>query len=253
MGILIISNLPGPKLIKCLARKIAQSTAIMKKFFIYSISAAVGLLMSCRDESLNPNKPWESAVHGFSVFADIAEPKVGAATKPNAAEYGKNFPLTGQDQAATAAVKFKTRWVSLDNKLTVNKMDILVEMVESYTDPDGNPKTASLGAKVVKTISPSAANRVWSEYSITPQEVYTLFKDATVKYDKVNAVGVFSNPKLARPTGKWFTSTDRLVITWRLTTTDGLVFGTFNPDSICGDPTGYTQASANCQLVFGAR
>jgi hypothetical protein len=224
----------------------------MKKIILFSVSLAITFLVGCRDESLNPNKPWEPAVHGFSVFADIPEPKVGSATKPNAADYGKNFPLTGQDQAMSA-IKFKTRWVSLDNKLTVSKMEILVEMVESYTDTDGNPKTASLGTKVVKTISPSAANRVWNEYSVTPQEVYTLFKDATVKYDKVNAVGVFSNPKVARPTGKWFTATDRLVITWRLTTSDGLVFGTFNPDSICGDPTGYTQASANCQLVFGAR
>lgn len=226
----------------------------MKKVFIYAFSAAISLLVGCRDESLNPNQAWESGVHGFGVFADVTEPAVNSSTRPNAADYAKNFPLTGQD-AATAGVNFKLRWVSLDNVLSVSKIEVYVDMVEAYTDSDGNPKTVSLGSggRLLKTINPSAANRQWNNFTVTPTEVYNLFKDATVKYDKVNAVSVFANPATPRPTGAWITKTDRLIVKWRLTTTDGLVFTTWNPDSVCLDLTPYTQASANCQLVFSAR
>lgn len=227
----------------------------MKKILVYSLSLAVFLLVGCRDESLNPNKPWEPGVHGWGVFDGIAEGTTGGTAKPNIAANAKTFPLTGQD---AAKIDFKIRWVSLDNKLTVNKVVIKIDMIESYTDPDGNPKTVSLGSggKVVKTISPAAGNRQWSSFSITPAEVYNLYKDATVKYDKVNAVPVFNNPARPRPAGarlqgaKTGASADAFVVTWELTTTDGLVFKTWNEDSICLDPTPVSQANANCRLNF---
>ena len=43
----------------------------MKKLSIYAFSAAITLLMSCRDESLNPNKAWEPGVHGLAVFDGV--------------------------------------------------------------------------------------------------------------------------------------------------------------------------------------
>jgi hypothetical protein len=226
----------------------------MKKLAIYAFSAAITLLMSCRDESLNPNKPWEPGVHAFGAFADVTEPAANAPSRPHAADFAKNFPLTGQD-AATAGVNFRVRWVSLDNKVTVNKVEIFVDMIEAYNDPDGNPKTVSLGngGVLLKTINPAAANRQWSTFSVTPKEVSDLFKNATVKYDRVNAVSVFNNPARPRLTGSWIKNNDRIIVTWRLTTTDGLVFRTWNPESICLDVTPYSQAASNCQLVFGAR
>ena len=118
----------------------------MKKILVYSLSLAIFLLVGCRDESLNPNKPYEPGVHGFGVFDGVAE-----AAKANIAANAKTFPLTGQD---AAKIDFKIRWVSLDNQLTVSKIVVKVDMIESYTDPDGNPKTISLGSggKVVKII-----------------------------------------------------------------------------------------------------
>lgn len=196
-------------------------------------------------------------MHGFGVFADITEPKDGAGSRPNTISNAVNFPLTNQ---AAAKENLKLRWVSLDNQLTVSKMEVYVTMTESYNDADGNPKTASLGAKLAKTISPAPANRTWSEFSITPDDVYNLFKDATVKYDGTNAVKVFENP--ARPrlaaqrllgAGKvngLAVNADQFVLTWMLYTTDGAVFKVWNSDSICGDPTPYSQASANCSLTW---
>lgn len=225
----------------------------MKKIITYCFAAGLVALLGCRDESLNPVPVWESAVHGFGVFADVTEPAANSSARPHIANFARNFPLTSQT-ATAANVNFKLRWVSLDNKLTVNKMEVYLDMVEAYTDPDGNPKTISLGngGRLLKTLT-AAGNREWTTFSVTPQEVFNMYKDAVVKYDRVKDVKVFENPATPRPTGAWFKSTDRLVLTWRLTTTDGLVYKTWSPDGICADPTPYSQAAANCTLVFGAR
>ena len=227
----------------------------MKKFFVYAVSATISLLVGCRDESLSPNHPWESGVHALGVFDGVAE-----AAKANFAANAKTFPITGQD---AAKIDFKIRWVTLDNVLTVSKIVIKVDMIESYTDADGNPKTVSLGngGRVFKTIDSPAANRQWNNFSISPTEVYNLFKDATVKYDKVNAVPVFSNPARPRPAdarlqgpqvvgGKTIANADAFVVTWELTTSDGLVFKVWNEDSVCLDPTPVSQANSNCRLNF---
>jgi hypothetical protein len=224
----------------------------MKKILTYALSLGMLAVLGCRDESLNPVPGWESGVQAYGAFADVAEPAKYASTRSNSLSYAKNFPLTAQDTDA-AKVNFKIRWVSLDNVLMVNKMEIYVEMLDYYTDADGNPKTNSLGSKLIKTISPAAANRQYSTFSISPTEVYTLFKSSTFKYDKVNAVNVFANPDNPRPTGKWFNGSEDFVITWKLYTTDGKVFTTWNPDSICGDVTAFTEAAANCQLVFDVK
>ncbi len=229
----------------------------MKKILTYALSFGMVALLSCRDESLSPNPGWEPGVHGFAIFADVPEPKEGANTRPNTVANAANFPLTNQDAAKQ---NLKLRWVSLDNKLTVNKIEVFLEMIESYNDVDGNPKSASLGKKLLTTFNPSAANRQWNNFTITPADVYKLFSAATVKYDGKTEVPVFSNPNRARPAGTRFkgaekvsgqnVGADRFVVTWKLTTTEGTVFSVWNPDSICGDPTQYNQASANCNLSW---
>lgn len=216
----------------------------MKKNIIYTLFIGLLALTGCRDESLNPVPMWEYAVHGFGVFDN------GGTTKPAlTANYAKNFPATNQD-AATATVPLKVRWVSLDNKLTVSKIEVYIEMIEYYKDADLNDKSASLGKKLVKTIASPAGNRQWNNFTISASEVYNLYKDATVTYDKVNAVKVFENPANPRPKGTWFNGTEDFVVTWVLTTPDGKIFNKFNEDSVCGDPTDLSEASANCRLTF---
>lgn len=230
----------------------------MKRIALVSLFVGVTLLVGCREEALNPNKPWEPAVHALGVFDGVAE--VG---KANFATNAKNIPLTGQD---AAKIDFKIRWVSLDNKLTVTKIVVKIDMIESYTDPDGNPKTVSLGSggKVVKTIDAPAANRQWNAFSISPAEIYNLYKDATVMYNKVSAVKVFENPARPRPAGarlqgplvvagRTVANADTFVVTWELTTSDGSVFKVWNEDSICLDPTPVSQANSNCRLNFTVR
>lgn len=232
----------------------------MKKTIIYTVTAGFFALVGCRDDSLNPVPAFEPGVHAYAVFDGFDA--AAQAKKLDKDANAKTFGVADQDKAK---LDFKIRWVSLDNKLTVSKVDIYLDMIESYNDPDGNPKTASLGngGLLIKTISPLAPNRQWNTFSITPMDIYTLYKDATVKYDKVNAVKVFDNPDRVRTAGKWLlpagkvknlnVSADSFVITWRLTTSDGLVFKTWEPSSICADPTLYSDASANCSLITGIK
>ena len=224
----------------------------MKKLITYALSFGMVAVLGCRDESLNPVPGWESGVQGYAAFADLPEPAKYASTRPHSLDYAKNFPLKAQDTDA-AKVNFKIRWVSLDNVLAVNKVELYVEMLDYYNDADGNPKTAALGKKLIKTISPAAGNRVYSTFNISPTEIYNLYKDATFKYDKVNAVKVFANPANPRPTGQWFNGTEDFVVTWKLYTANDKVFTVWEPSSICGDVTAFTEAASNCKLVFDVK
>lgn len=235
----------------------------MKKILSLTIITSLLLAFSaCRDESLNPLPTFLPGVHAFTVFDGVAfNGNLLSRPQPYERANAKNFPKTSQN---TAKVDFKTRWVSLDNKLTVNKIEIYVRMLESYNDPDGNPKVADLSengkGKLISTISSPAANRQWNNFSITPQQIYDAYKNATVAYDKVNKVNVFSNPARPRPAGEWLrpaenatygaVAADNFIVTWILYTADGQVFNTWNPDSICADPTSVSEANSNCQLSF---
>ena len=232
---------------------------------IFSIGFALSLLLlfeACRDESLNPVPVFDPAVHGFCIFDGVAfDGKINNRPQKYESDYAKNFPTTGQDKAK---LDFKIRWVSLDNKLTVNKIEIFVEMKEYYLDVERNEKTASFGQKLINTISTPTANRQWNSFNITPIQVYTAFKDVTVKYNKVNDVKVFANPANPRPTGQWFKTTydptdktgkrilysEDLIVTWKLYTTDGKVFKSGGSSGICGDVTSVSEANSNCQLTF---
>ena len=221
---------------------------------ILSIGFALSLLLlfeACRDESLNPVPVFDPAVHGFCIFDGVAfDGKINNRPQGYEKDYAKNFPTSAQDQGK---VDFKIRWVSLDNKLAVNKIEIFVEMKEYYQDAEGNNKTTSLGQKLITTVSTPTANRQWNSFSLTPTQIFTAFKDATVKYDKVNDVKVFANPKNLRPIGKWFNGSEDFIVTWKLYTTDGKIFKSGGSSGICGDVTSVSEANSNCQLTFDVK
>ncbi len=218
---------------------------------IFSIGFALSLLLifeACRDESLNPIPVFDPAVHGFCIFDGVVfDGKINNRPQKYESDYAKNFPKSDQDKGK---LDLKIRWVSLDNKLTVNKIEIFVEMKEYYQDAEGNDKTTSLGQKLITTIAAPTANRQWNSFSITPTQLYTVFKDASVKYDKTNDVKVFANPKNPRPTGKWFNGSEDFIVTWKLYTTDGKTFKSGGSSGICGDITAVSEANSNCQLTF---
>ena len=235
----------------------------MKKILSLTIITSLLLAFSaCRDESLNPLPTFLPGVHAFTIFDGIAfNGNLLSRPQPYERANAKNFPKAAQN---SAKVDFKTRWVSLDNQLTVNKIEIYVRMLESYNDPDGNPKVADLSengkGKLITTINTPTANRQWNNFSITPQQIFDAYKNATVAYNKVTKVNVFNNPARPRPTNSWLrpaetatygaVASDSFVVTWILYTADGQVFNTWNPDSVCADPTSVSEANSNCQLSF---
>ncbi len=224
----------------------------MKNIFALILVFAL-VSTSCRDESLNPVPKWNPGLHAFGIFDGVAgNGSITSRPQPYEQNYAKNFPATGQD---AASIPLKIRWVSLDNLLKVAKIEVYVKMIEYYTDADGNEQSVDLSGgngKLLTTIATPAANRQWNNFTVTPTQIYNLFKDATVKYDKTNAVKVFDNPKNPRPAGAWFNGTDEFRVFWKLTSTDGLVYEAWGPN-LCGDVTSVSEANSNCSITFGVK
>ncbi|MFZ4377669.1 MAG: hypothetical protein ACOYN9_15025, partial [Saprospiraceae bacterium] len=202
----------------------------MKRFKILLYSLAAALLLpfsSCKDESLNPVLAPETAVHGYAQTAS------GSATS----FFYKDM---------TTPINLELQWISIDKINTVTKMDIFVNFKESYVDAEGNPRVANHGIKKVKTLEGSAvpANRAYAKFSISPNDVYTAFKDATFDYgDGKGKVSVFTNTfKKDRTSAVRFTADDAFRMTWAFTTADGRFFDSWS-DSVCSEFPG-----ANCDI-----
>ncbi len=201
------------------------------KLFLYFLAAGIlTTFSSCEDPDLNPYVEPETAVHGLAAFA------TGSA---------KNYAVS--DMAT--GVKFDLQWISIDSKNTVTKIEVFVNYSEKYIDPEKNPRTANHGTKRVVLVEGSnvPANRKPTSFTITPQQVYDLFKDAQFDYGK-GKVGVFSNPATpGRTAAARFTTNDLFKITWAFTTADGRYFDTWS-DSVCLEFPG-----ANCKQEWGVK
>ena len=202
------------------------------KILKYSFSmllavAIVALTASCRDESLNPVPAWETAVSGY-----------GELVATNNA-----FSLTD----AAKDVQYKFRWLSIDNLNTVTKIEYYVALNESYTDKEGNSRTAKHGDKLWKVVEGSAvpANRVFINLALTQAQVYALYKDNTFNYGN-GAVSVFAQN--GRSAAKPLIAADKVVVRWELTTADGRKFFQWSP-GICGENPGF----ANCVLTLAVK
>jgi len=192
--------------------------------------ASLSIITACKDESLQVVPVWESAVHGL-----------GAVTSTNS-DFLYNDPSVDIDMSL--------QWVSIDGKLTVNKIEVFALFDESYIDEDGNPAIASHGGdegKLMVSYSGGSvpANRTPVNFSVSQASLYELYKDA--KFDYGNGeVPVFDNPdRPQRNVTQHFMWDDAISIRWELTTDDGRVFKKWGP-SVCTEFPG-----ANCSVDFG--
>ena len=203
---------------------------IGKYILFFSLLALT--IFACRETTTDPNIPFETAVHGYGEFKTPA-----------------NFSVAD----STAPVNFKWRWVSIDKLNTVNKVEFFVYFEEPYKDKDGNPKTAAHGGvkgetytKLWKTISAPAANFGFTDFAITPADVYALYKDN--KFDYGDGKGLQSVLAInGRKASKPFFAGDKFTVRWKLYTADGRVFDSWTV-AVCGDFVG-----ANCDLVFAVK
>jgi hypothetical protein len=201
---------------------------LFKKYVVLLI-ASLGIITACKDDSLVIVPEWESAVHGFA--------KVTSTNK----DWLYNDPNVDIDM--------DLKWISIDNKLTVQKIEVYVLFDEAYVDSEGNPKVASHGGtegKLLTSFEGSAvpANRTALNLSVTQNAVYDLYKTAKFDYDNGNGeVDVFTNPaKPQRNATQHFMWDDAITVRWEYTTEDGRVFKKWGP-SVCTEFPG-----ANCQV-----
>ncbi|SDL86127.1 hypothetical protein SAMN05421823_108302 [Catalinimonas alkaloidigena] len=209
-------------------------------------------LVSCRDEELNPYVAPEPGVHGFGQFLTADGDAIPAVDEFYSQTAIDNAIAVDSAAQTTASVPFQVRYVSIDQKLLANSMTLYVEFDQPYTDPDGNPRIAAFGGTSPgPTIPPGTQwtslenlqNREPVSLSITLQDVYDLYKDATFDYGN-GVVNVFSAEN-GRPEGARFHTGDRVRIYWRIHADNDLYFGSWSP-SVCNEFLG-----ANCYIEFG--
>jgi hypothetical protein len=198
----------------------------ISKYLMLTI-ASISIITSCKDESLQVVPVWESAVHGL-----------GTVTSTNK-DFLYNTP--------TAPVNIDLKWISIDSKATVTKIEVYALFNENYVDVDGNPKVAAHGGdagRLLTTYEGSAvpANRTAVSFSVTQDQMFNLYNGITFDYGN-GVVDVFTNP--ARPerdaTHK-FMWNDKIQFRWEYTTEDGRVFKKWGV-SVCTEFPG-----ANCAV-----
>lgn len=196
--------------------------------------ALVGVVTSCKDDSLQLVPEWESGVHGFA-----------KVTSTNT-DFQYNTPAT--------PINVDLQWISIDSKLTVTKIEVFVRFDENYVDKDGNPAVAAhggTGGRSFKVYEGGAvpANRTPLSFSMTQNELYTLYQDATFDYDgnsATPATPVFTNPAVPfRDATHRFYWQDKINVRWVFTTDDGRVFEKWGV-SVCTEFPG-----ANCLVAVG--
>lgn len=205
----------------------------MKKTSIFSyIALLTGFMLvntACEDEELSPYIEPLPGVHAFAQYSEDS---------PQNYIYGEEDEIT-----------LEIEWISVDNELEVNKIDLYLLFNENYTDMDNNPRVARHGGTdgiYFMTIKGGdlPANRTSTTFSVSEDDVFNLYGDAT--YDYVGdgeAVAVFNNTlKPSRTGGQPFIAGDNFSVRWELTTTDGLVYDSWSP-SVCTELPG-----ANCSV-----
>lgn len=208
------------------------------KYITLALIGIFFLAVSCKDDKeLVP--VWESAVNGQGLItSSLKDLRIGSPEIP---------------------MDFSLKWVSIDGKLDVTKMDVYLSFTENYTDADKNPAVASHGEVLWATYEGGSvpANRAPVAFSITQDDLYQAYQSATFDYgDGAGPVNIFATPVNAtfREQGRdttRLTSADKFKIRWVFTTSDGRTFGKF-ADGTGWSPSACTELpGSNCQIAFG--
>lgn len=192
------------------------------------ILAAIMLgVVGCYNPDLEVIPEWETGVNTYTTL------QTGSA-----ASFINGNP--------TSPINLNFRWISIDSKNTVTKVEFFLLFNEGYVDPDKNPKTARHGGtagKLFKTLEGSAvgANRTDVGVVVTQADIYNLYKDATFNYCGTT-VPVFSNSlKPARSASNPFLAGDSFSMKWTIYLEDGRKIDSWSP-STCTEFPG-----SNCQ------
>jgi len=244
----------------------------MKKlrYTFLTMVALMALAISCEDEELNPYVEPEGNAHALGQFVSLAD---GSTLIPLATQFYSQSAVDAAvffDQAnQNQGINYKLQWVSIDNRVTISQIELYLEFNETYSDADRNPLIARHGGaskgpsypagKLWRTIT-APAMRTPVDITITPNDVYELFKDNTFDYTKDNVsnptpvFGVpgtgqfrrnrsvagsrfFSTTGITVGTGTIELSADQFRIRWRLIGSDGTAYGSWS-NSVCAETVG---------------
>lgn len=195
------------------------------------------LAVSCKDDKeLVP--VWESGVNGEGLITSVLK------------------DLRIGDEAAP--MDFSIKWISIDGKLDVTKMDVFLNYNEEYTDVDGNPAIANHGEVLWASYEGGnvPSNREPVAFSITQDDLFQTYQNSEFDYGDGNGlVNVFTSIPVdpdfrdpGRDTTK-LAAADKFTIRWEFTTSDGRVFGKYGNGwgtSVCTELPG-----SNCSILFG--
>jgi hypothetical protein len=211
----------------------------MNRLRLLALAVFLAVISSCRDEDLNPVPDYETSVHAWGRFNSNSP---------------RNFVFA--DPSKEITIDFQ--WNSIDGLNKVTKIEFFYFFDEAYTDAENNQRLArhagrfldaNGGGKLFKTLQGAdiPANRTDISFTVKQDDIYQLFKDATFKYDGVNAVPVFNNPaKPDRSPSSPFVKGDAFEVSWILYTEDGRKFD-FWSRSICSEE--FTRSS--CTVKWG--
>lgn len=200
------------------------------KYLLLTLIGIFALSVSCSDDKeLIP--VWESSINGEGTIISTAQ----------------DFKSADE----SVVLEFGLKWISVDGKASVTKMEAFITFKENYVDDDGNPAVADHGTKPLVTFEGAAVpgNRTDATFTISQPDVYALFQGQTYDYKDGtdgNLIDIFSsdiNP--ARSATVHFAPEDKFTVTWQFTGSDGRVFRAWSP-SVCTEFPG-----SNCQVDFG--
>ena len=197
--------------------------------------------LSCKDESLDPNVAPGPGVGSQGFFLNGEDqPILNSSNRPTNISLK---PAAFQNQG----LKIGAKWISVDNLLKVDRIEFYVNFNEQFVNQDGVTAVATHGGATGRTapsfVLTGLQNKTPGNLTITPAQIYELYKDATFKYNGVSDVPVFNNPANPRSATQPFKTGDSFLINWRLRTTDGNVTKSWSP-SVCTEVPGY-----NCSIV----
>jgi len=234
---------------------------------ILTSAAFIGLTIGCKDEALDPYIKPEGNANGFGQFVSLSTgnslPSPSAFYDQSAVDAQVFFDESDQSKG----IDYKLQWMSIDNRVNIASIELYVEYNETYSDPDRNPLIANHGGeskgpsypagKFWKSVTPTGA-RVPVDITITPADIYNLFKDNTFDYDDDGteenifstaaaaitktdrtdaAKRFYSSRTVTLPAGNVALAADQFRIRWRLISDDGTGYGSWSA-SICQETVG---------------
>lgn len=195
---------------------------VMCSVFLITFSA-------CKDDSIQIVPVWETGVNTYATLQAGTPPAFVAGD-------------------VTKTINLNWRWISIDSKNTVTKVEFFILFNESYVDIDSNPALARHGGtagKLIKTVTAVGANRADIQVTVTQDEIYQLYKSNKYNYCGTS-VDVFANAlKPQRTAAAPFLNQDAFILKWTVYTEDGRVFDSWSP-SVCTEFPG-----SNCQYAWG--